>query len=119
MKNILIAGAAAILLVTGCTNKEQENQILSLNQERDSILTSSFEKDQSIDEFIDAFEAIEGNLTMISEKQKNITRQTEENRQRPVSRLFARDQKHSRRELASESGTTRCFGRGGYHRPYG
>jgi len=79
MKRILIALASVGILATGCTNKEQENQIISLNQQKDSLLTSSQEKDRSIDEFISEFEEIEGNLVQISAKQKEITRESIEN----------------------------------------
>ncbi len=79
MKKLMIAGAAALLILSGCTNKEQEQMIVSLSQEKDSLMMMSREKDQSIDEFIDAFEEIEGNLVQISAKQTDIARQTEEN----------------------------------------
>ncbi len=76
MKKILIAGAAITLLATGCTNKEQERQIAQLSQERDSILAATYEKEQSIDEFITSFQQIEENLTKVTESQQSIARQT-------------------------------------------
>lgn len=85
MKKLMISGAAALLILSGCTNKEQEQMIVSLSQEKDSLMMISQEKDQSIDEFIDAFEEIEGNLVEISSRQSDIARQTEENPEMSIS----------------------------------
>ena len=71
MKNIILSAAiVATVILTGCENREKE--IAALTYQKDSLISVSTAKDQSIEEFFTSFEEIEGNLSAITAKQNLI-----------------------------------------------
>lgn len=80
MKKIILSAAiAATALVAGCENHEKE--LATLNQQKDSLISVSNAKDQSIEEFFTSFEEIENNLSVITTKQNLIAEQTADNKE--------------------------------------
>lgn len=77
MKNIILSVAiAATALLTGCDNHEKE--LAALTYQKDSLMSVSSAKDQSIEEFFTSFEEIESNLSAITAKQNLIAEKTED-----------------------------------------
>jgi chromosome segregation ATPase len=66
-------------LVTGCENHEKE--LAALTFQKDSLVSVSNAKDQSIEEFFTSFEEIETNLSTITAKQNLIAEKTGDNKE--------------------------------------
>jgi len=66
-KNIFIAAAATIIMMTtGCKDPQQNEAVI---QQRDSLLSVINDRDASVDEFINSFNEVEMNLNEVSSKQ--------------------------------------------------
>lgn len=109
MKGILVLLAAGSL-IAGCKNYQAE--IDQLNSQKDSILAAAQTKDQTITEFVETFNEIEGNLSLITQKQHAINMKADANPEMAVSsreRINAEIKEinqlmeDSRRQLASLS----------------
>jgi len=75
MKNIILSATiVTTLLAAGCENHEKE--LAALQLQKDSLVSVSSAKDQSIDEFFTSFEEIESNLSAITAKQNLIAEKT-------------------------------------------
>jgi hypothetical protein len=80
MKNIILSVAiAGTALVTGCENHEKE--LAALTFQKDSLISVSSAKDQSIEEFFTSFEEIESNLSAITAKQNIIAEKTNDDKE--------------------------------------
>jgi DNA repair exonuclease SbcCD ATPase subunit len=89
LKGILVLLAAGSL-VAGCKNYQAD--IDRLNSEKDSILAAAQTKDQTITEFVETFNEIEGNLSLITQKQHTINMKADAN---PEMAITARERINS------------------------
>ena len=69
MKNIILI-AAAFFITTSC--KQDNTELATSNRERDSLIGLANEREESINEFIAAFNEVERNLDSVSAKQQII-----------------------------------------------
>lgn len=71
-KHILIMAVAASSVMASCNQKEKK-EIARLNTERDSIIALNYEKDQTINDFLNSISEIQENLAQITEKENTIS----------------------------------------------
>jgi predicted nucleic acid-binding Zn-ribbon protein len=78
MKKILTGSmfviAASAMLLTGCENYKEE--LVHMTSQKDSLVAVANAKEQSIEEFLNAFEEVENSLAEITEKQNLVKNQS-------------------------------------------
>ena len=78
-KSIIVIMFAAItgLTFTGCENHKAE--IAQLNQQKDSLVSVAYTKDQTITDFLSSFSEIQSNLSEVTQKENAISMNTANN----------------------------------------
>ncbi|MEO5571359.1 MAG: hypothetical protein ABIT08_01170 [Bacteroidia bacterium] len=76
-KSIIIIAVLAGSIFAGCENHKVE--IAQLNKEKDSLMSVSYTKDQTINDFLGSFTEIQGNLSEITKKEQALAVNTNSN----------------------------------------
>ncbi len=69
MKNYILIASTSLVMIVGCQNPMADEKVI---QQRDSLLSVISERDNSVDDFINSFNEVEGNLNTITNKQNII-----------------------------------------------
>ncbi|MFN4122949.1 MAG: hypothetical protein ACK4GL_06565 [Flavobacteriales bacterium] len=72
MKKLIIA-SLSVLILSACTNKEQQAEIELLRQKNAELLNETVSRDSAINSFMEALNEIEDNLSEVKQKQSSIT----------------------------------------------
>lgn len=69
MKNYILIASASLVMMVGCKNPLTDEKVI---HQRDSLMAVIDNKESTVDEFINSFNEVEGNLNLVAAKQNII-----------------------------------------------